>query len=82
MNGRVASTSCGVSVLRALFVGGLMKDDVLRRLPPEIAAQVSDTEQEELARRLELQDRLAGQLRALPLRETEPSLAVSLERER
>jgi anti-sigma factor RsiW len=59
-----------------------MMDDVRRRLPAEIAGQLSADEREELARRLEVQDRLATRLRVLPLGEEEPSLAVSLERER
>jgi hypothetical protein len=59
-----------------------MTNDVRTRLPIEIASQLSKEECEELARRLEVQDRLALRLRTLPLRDEEPSLAVSLERER
>jgi len=59
-----------------------MTHNVRSRLPAEIAAQLSEAELEELSRRLELQDRLASHLRTLPLRDEEPSLAESLERER
>lgn len=59
-----------------------MTNDVRGRLPAEIAGQLSEDEREELARRLEVQDRLVVHLRALPLREEEPSLGVALERER
>lgn len=58
-----------------------MNQDVRRRLPAEIAGQLSDEEWKELAQRLAVQDRLASHLRALPLREQEPSLAGALERE-
>jgi hypothetical protein len=59
-----------------------MTDDVRKRLPAEIAAQLTETEREELERRLAVQDRLASRLRTLPLEGAEPSSATALERER
>lgn len=59
-----------------------MNYDVQSRLPAEISTQLSDAEREELAARLAVQDQLAAHLRTLPHRNEEPSLAVSLERER
>ena len=51
-----------------------MDPNVLHRLPPDLAAQLSPEEHAELARRLAVQDELAAQLRALPLEDEEPAL--------
>jgi hypothetical protein len=59
-----------------------MTDDVRKRLPAEIAVQLTEAEREELVRRLAVQDRLATRLRTLPLADLEPSPAAALERER